>query len=229
MIEYAVDGRTRRAPLWVPAGFDLQQAGTGWIVFLHAYEERGEDGEHLEVGLGPVLVQDPELYRVPVLMPQCPAGLVWSAADEPWYRGEPIAEHHVDAVIAAAAERYPALGLGGAVLTGASMGGFATLLYGGRRPELFRGFHAVCGGGDPDRLGALSQHPVWLHHAADDDVVPVESSRRMAEALRARAPNAVCYSEYPAGGHACWEQAYRDPAVARFLATANLPSISADS
>ena len=229
MIEYTVDGHVRRAPLWVPSGFDLHRRypDIGWVVFLHAYEERGDHDEHLQVGLAPVLEELPELYRVPVLFPQCPPGHVWSAAAEPWHRSEPTAEHHIDAAVTSA-ERFPALSAGRAVLTGASMGGFATLLYGSRRASRFRGFHSVCGGGDPAKLGDLSRRPVWLHHAVDDDVVPVASSRRMFARLNDASPNRVRSTEYADGGHACWERAYRDPLVAEFLATATLDPVATE-
>ena len=76
-LEFSIEGRLRRAPLWLPPGYDPSRR---WplLVFLHAYEERGDDFEHLAVGIGPALEERPDLYACLVLLPQCPREPVWS-------------------------------------------------------------------------------------------------------------------------------------------------------
>ena len=53
-LHFEVDGRARRAAVWMPPDAARHER---WplVVFLHAYEERGDDQEHLAVGIGPAL------------------------------------------------------------------------------------------------------------------------------------------------------------------------------
>lgn len=213
-LEYEVDGRRRQAALWLPAGYDPARR---WplVVFLHAYEERGDDGEHLAVGLGPTLAARPELYPALVLMPQCPADRVWAALDRAWAQGFESAEHDVDAALAATLAAYP-IDPARVALTGASMGGFATFVHGARRRGTYRAFAPLCGGGEPEHARALAGAPLWAFHGAEDEVVPVEESRRMVAAHRAAGGDAR-YTELPGRGHAIWDEVYVDPALAAFL------------
>lgn len=53
-------------------------------------------------------------------------------------------------------------------------------------------------------------------HGADDPAVKVSRSRNMIEALK-KAGGAPRYTEYPAGGHNCWEPATREPDLLPWL------------
>ena len=59
-LHFEVEGPQRRAAVWMPADAG---ARTDWplLVFLHAYEERGDDFEHVDVGIGPALRTHPDL------------------------------------------------------------------------------------------------------------------------------------------------------------------------
>lgn len=215
-IEFTVAGRRRRAPLWLPPGYDPARR---WplVVFLHAYEERGDDFEHLGVGIGPALDEHPELYSCIVLLPQCPRDLVWAVVDRPWAEGCGSAESHLDACIGAACARYP-IDPARIALTGASMGGYGTFVYGARRAALFRAFGPVCGGGIPAEAAPLADAPVWIVHGTADDVVPVAESRVMVEAIRAHGGRgSLEFTEIDGAGHDVWNLAYRDPRFAAFL------------
>ena len=56
----------------------------------------------------------------------------------------------------------------------------------------------------------IGKTAVWIFHGADDPAVPVEESRKMAEALKAAGGN-VKYTEYPGTGHESWNKAYAEP------------------
>ena len=129
-IPFEVDGATRHVAVWLPDNYD---PGRVWpaILFLHAYEERGDHLEHLSVGIGPALERHPHLYQAIVLLPQCPEDRVWSVVDRSWADGMQDAEAHLDAALDAALDRLP-IDPGRVALTGASMGGYATFAYGAR-------------------------------------------------------------------------------------------------
>ena len=205
-----------RADVWLPPRHD-PAASSALVVFLHGYGERGRDGEHLPVGLGPVLDEFPERFPGIVVLPQCPADRVWVSIDRPWAHGLPGAEEHVDAAVAVVRRSFwidPAR----ITLTGLSMGGFGMFVHGSRRTDVFRAFAPVCGGGQPgdaERIVAEGK-PLFVAHGALDDVVEVEESRRMvaeAEAVGA----SVVYREYADLDHVCWDRAYREAELARFL------------
>ncbi|HKB79991.1 MAG TPA: prolyl oligopeptidase family serine peptidase, partial [Thermoanaerobaculia bacterium] len=57
---------------------------------------------------------------------------------------------------------------------------------------------------------------VWVFHGSDDDVIPVSEARNMVAALQ-RAGGDVRYTEYPGTGHECWDLAYADAAMVRWM------------
>lgn len=209
-------GGVGRADVWLPPGHD-PAVPAPVAVFLHGYGERGQDGEHLPVGLGPVLEEFPERFPGLVLLPQCPADRVWVSIDRPWAHGLAGAEEHIDAALSAVRAVH-AIDDARVTLTGLSMGGFGTFVYGSRRTDVFRAFAPVCGGGnqgDALRISAAGR-PLFVAHGALDDVVAVEESRRMVAEVRADGAR-VEYLEYADLAHDCWDRAYREVQLARFL------------
>jgi len=77
-------------------------------------------------------------------------------------------------------------------------------------PELFAAIAPICGGGFPDLASELKDIPVWAFHGAESDVVKLEASQRMVDALRACGSN-VRFTVYPGVGHDCWTQTYDNP------------------
>jgi len=199
------------------------------LLFLHGAGERGGDNaRQLENGLPPQVMASPDDWPFVVVAPQCPADLYWP---QPPALALALAALE-DAVVALAAD-------GGRVaVTGVSMGGYGSLELGVCRPGRFAALAVVCGGvgavpAIPDlhahqvlAAGASEVHaetarrlgdvPVWLFHGADDGLVPVEESRRLAAALRA-AGGDVRYTEYPGVQHDCWVRAYAEPELAGWL------------
>lgn len=221
MLEFHVDGQPRRAPVWVPEGFD---SGRSWplLVFLHAYEERGDHAEHLDVGIGPALASNAELFPCVVVLPQCPRSHVWSVVDRPWAEGMEGAEAHIDAAIAAVLDRYP-IDRERIALTGASMGGYGVFGYGAAHPNRFCAFGPICGGGDVARAAAFRDRPLWAVHGAADDVVPPSESRAMVDAIIEAGSTSAIYTELSDAGHDVWNDAYRHPPFVEFLLSGKLP------
>jgi predicted peptidase len=101
-------------------------------------------------------------------------------------------------------------------LVGQSMGGYGTWDLITKRPELFAGAVPLCGGGNPQQVGAARPVPVWAFHGARDEVVPVERSREMVRALRAAGGKAT-YTEYSDIGHDVWTRAFSEPKLPEWL------------
>jgi predicted peptidase len=217
---YDVAGRRRFAPLWFPPGYDESRR---WplIVALHGYGERGDQGEHLQQGLAGALAAFPGRFASIVLFPQCPTDRVWVKVDEPWAEGYEAAEDHLDAALDDALEHLP-VERDRIVLTGLSMGGFATFVWGAKRAERFCGFLPICGGGIAALAPRFGRRPCWVFHGDADDVVPVAKSRAMVRAISA-AGGCVRYSELEGVGHDSWDPVYADPRVAKFLLEPGLP------
>jgi predicted peptidase len=200
------------------------------IVFLHGSGERGDDNlRQLATGLGPALQQHPERFQALVLLVQCPNGQEWYGENEANVFAalqKTIAEFHGDRTRV--------------YLTGISMGG-AGVWYMARHRNVFAAVVPVCGEvvrqrGDPfptplpDDLRqlldatdpylalarAIGRAPVWAFHGRRDEVIPVTESRRMTAALKHAGGN-VRYTEYPDEGHGCWDEAYGDPELWRWM------------
>ena len=101
-------------------------------------------------------------------------------------------------------------------LTGYSMGGFGTFSLIAMRPDLFAAGIPVAGGAGPNKAPKLKDVPVWAVHGDADEVVKVESSRRIVEALQA-IDGKIKYTEIPGGDHAIATQVYADKKMHEWL------------
>ena len=212
-VRYQVGGRTRHAGLFVPARRDDDSL----VVYLHGKGERGDAMEHVAYGLGKAIAARPERFTGFVLLPQCPRDRLWVAVDQPWSEGLPGAEDHFDAALDFA-ERELRVPSSRTALTGLSMGGFATLMFGADRVARFAAFAALCGGGRTRDAAVLADRPVWLVHGSQDPAVLPQESRRMATAIRSARPDAALrLTEYADLAHNCWDRAYGDPELVAFL------------
>ncbi len=204
--------------LYVPRSYDAAQE---WplVVFLHGAGERGSDGLiQSDVGIGHAIRNHPERFPCLVLMPQCPAEKWWDTAFD-----------DIEKMMDATRKEYrvdPAR----ITLTGLSMGGYATWVWGPNKLDVFAALMPVCGGGDPrdmkhlvtgemvtekygtveDRVPKLATVPIWAFHGKKDDVVPPFRTQQMVKLVRA-AGGDVKYTEYPEDGHNSWDSTYGDP------------------
>ncbi|MBN2312106.1 MAG: dienelactone hydrolase family protein [Candidatus Hydrogenedentes bacterium] len=201
-----VDGQERAYVVFVPRGYDGRKS---WplIVFLHGAGERGSDGyKQSEVGLGRAVRMAPDRFPCLVLMPQCPEEGWWCKDGSGWADEFQPGTAHIDRALADTLAEYnvdPAR----VYLTGLSMGGFGTWIYGAQHADTFAALMPICGGGNTADGATLAKLPIWVFHGANDSVVPVERSREMVEAVKA-AGGDVQYSELPNTDHNSWDQAY---------------------
>ena len=107
-------------------------------------------------------------------------------------------------------------------VTGLSFGGECTWMSMIERPDRFAAGVPICATGllvemdAPDRGREFAQFPLWIFHGDADDVVPVETSRKIVTALR-DAGGDPKYTEYPDVNHYSWDLAYRDPELIEWL------------
>lgn len=103
-------------------------------------------------------------------------------------------------------------------VSGASMGAFAVWDLAYRFPDRFAAAVPICGGGEPDKAPQLEGVAVWAFHGAQDDVIAVEWSREMIDAMK-QAGLSPRYTEYPDVKHDSWIPAYREPELLPWLFT----------
>jgi beta-glucosidase len=202
--------------VYVPRDYDPAKK---WpvILFLHGAGERGNDGlRPTAVGLGNAIRFGPERIPAIAVFPQAPSEERWlgAPADAAMRALDAtVAEFHGDP------DRV--------YVTGLSMGGYGAWHFGLAYPDRFAAMAVICGGLLPHptttsvRVSPLVPKdepyafvaeklrgvPIWMFHGADDTVIPVEESRRMAAALEKRGAD-VRYTEYAGVGHNSWDAAY---------------------
>jgi predicted peptidase len=200
-----VEGKDYRYMVHVPPGYD---ASAKWplILFLHGKGERGDDGvAQTKAGIGPAIRKNPDLYSSAiVLMPQCPDHCWWVGATE-----------YISLTLEKTCDEF-SIDPDRIYLTGLSMGGFGSWMYGADHADIFAAVAPICGGGRASDAERLVNVPTWVFHGAADNTVPVEFSRRMVDVLRKKGGN-VRYTEYPGVGHNSWDNAYNDPEFAKWL------------
>jgi predicted esterase len=184
--------------------------GLPLVVFLHGSGERGTDNRRQVTGqpgfLAFVTKEAQAATPCVLVAPQLPPGQRWS--------------ERADAVLALVDALEAELTTGRVVLTGLSDGAEGSFELLARAPERFSAAVVLSGAfiDREERLrGALP--PVWIIHAADDQVVPVEGSRRVAERLEALGATYV-YTEYPTGGHLVWDRGYAEPGLVEWALAA---------
>jgi predicted peptidase len=153
--------------LHLPADYDADTGAWPLVVFLHGSGECGND---------PALLREfrfvgstRELSAI-VAAPQCLPGSSW----------EP---ESVVAFIEHVADSYR-VNRQKICLVGTSMGGYGTWRAAAAHPGMFAAIVPICGGGDPVRAEAFRDLAVWAFHGERDEVIPVEESERMIEAIR---------------------------------------------
>jgi predicted peptidase len=170
------------------------------ILFLHGAGERGDDLELVKVHGIPKVVEQREGFPFIAVSPQCPIDSWWSAhIDE------------LDALLNEVTTSY-LVDTDRLYLTGLSMGGYGVWHLAAVYPQRFAALAPICGGGPwfagfPEKASVLKDVPIWVFHGAQDDVVPLEESERMVDALRACGSD-VLFTVYPDAAHDSWTETY---------------------
>jgi predicted peptidase len=189
--------------LYLPKNYRSSRKKFGLILFLHGSGESGNDLEKVKKhGLPKMLEAGLELPCI-VVSPQCPAGT--------WWNTETLAAllDDLEKTLRVDAERM--------YVTGLSMGGFATWELAIKHPQRFAAIVPICGGGEPFFTSEITHLPIWVFHGAKDDVVPLEYSQRMVEALKKHGSKRVKFKIYKRASHDSWTKTYANPKLYSWL------------
>jgi RNA polymerase sigma factor (sigma-70 family) len=190
----------------LPEGHD-GQAPLPVVLFLHGSGQVGTDNKkQLDIGLAPAIRNNGMPFPFIGVFPQADRSS-WLSDSESGRRALAILEE---------VEREHATDRRRVYLTGVSMGGEGVWSLATAHPTRFAAIVPVCGGGDPNRAAALKNTPCWAFHGDADDVVPVRATRDMVQALT-EAGGRPQYQEYRGVGHNCWDRAYGEAELYRWL------------
>ena len=188
------ESETLRHAVYLPPDFESKD---NWplVIFLHGAGERGTDlaGVYRH---GPFReVKEGREFPFVAVAPQISGQKYWACYAETlnamldtW-----IEEYHIDP--------------NRVYLTGLSMGGTGTWMWGMMNPERFAAIMPMCGTGICWCAGNLGSVPVWAFHGDRDDIVPMDESVRMVERLRGGGAD-VTFTVLEGRGHDCWTETY---------------------
>ena len=192
------------------------------VLFMHGAGTRGDDGAAFTGNIAFKCILSQILHETPaiVLAPQCPVDAKWvdTQWEETTHVYSPVPSRHMEAALELFDREIQALPVDQSriLVCGNSMGGYATWDILSRRPDTFAAALPVCGGGTPEKVVEASRTtPIWTVHGGADDVVPVENTRALAEAVRVDPAHKAefRYSELPGVKHDCWTATFSDPEV----------------
>jgi predicted peptidase len=174
------------------------------IVYLHGADAYGKDNElHLTMhDIGTVFARNDWQSEHPcfVLAPQCSVGRHWAGF---------LDGNRVCALVKKVMDQYDNIDPNRLYIYGYSAGGVGCLGIIKYHPEMFAGAVSICGATGREDLKALIRTPVWLIHAADDQIVKASykagsgygvhlGSRDIYEELKEVHPD-LHYTEYKSG------------------------------
>jgi predicted peptidase len=193
--------------LYLPMGYAESKNQWPLMLFLHGAGERGDDLEKVKIHGPPKLIaKEGREFPFVIVSPQCP--------EDGWWSSETQIEM-LDALLNHIVHRYR-IDQDRICVTGLSMGGFGTWSLAAEFPDRFAAIAPICGGGDPGDATRISHLPVWAFHGANDNLVALEKSQEMVDALKKAGGN-VIFTIYPEAGHDSWTETYSNPELYTWL------------
>ncbi|MCS7091190.1 MAG: prolyl oligopeptidase family serine peptidase [Verrucomicrobiota bacterium] len=188
------------------------------LLFLHGAGERGNDLSRVLRHGPPALVQQGTNFPFILVAPQCPDGQRWDA-------------EALMALLEDCVRRLP-VDPARVYVTGLSMGGYGTWKLGLLYPERLAAIVPICGGGEwidvrlagREKADALRSLAVWAFHGARDNVVPLNESERMVNALKESGAQKVRFTVYPEADHDAWTITYQKAELYQWLLEQSRPT-----
>ncbi len=209
--------------LYVPDDYSAEKEYP-LVLFLHGAGERGTNNfsQINNVGIiNRIINSDTADFDCIIVAPQCATNNQW--VDTPWAYGSyvqdniPISKYmkatkslisHIESIYSVDSKRL--------YVTGLSMGGYGSWDIITRYPDMFAAAIPICGAGDPSKAELIKDVAIWAFHGSDDNVVPVEGTRQMVDALEEHDGN-IQYTEYPGVDHGSWGLAYAEDNLLTWL------------
>jgi predicted peptidase len=176
------------------------------ILFLHGIGERGENLNLVKLHGIPKIVESNNDFQFITLSPQCPLEFDWRD-DKIQDKVISILEDFIENNNVDKERVY---------ITGLSMGGYGTWAIISKRPEIFAAAIPICGGGDHTKVGKLKNLPIWAFHGADDQVIKVEETIKMVDAINA-VNGKIKFTLYPDTDHDSWSKTYNNKSIYNWL------------
>lgn len=189
------------------------------VIWLHGSGQSGTDNESQIGGAPKIWTTEDNQGERPcfLLAPQCPS------ADIGWKNQ--VADNLL-ALIADLTDHLP-IDESRLYLTGSSMGGFGTFSIAAKYPQVFAACVPLCGGGDVKNAEILKQTPFWVFHGDQDDMVPVERSRAIVEAVKQAGGELMKYTELAGAGHGITGLVYPRTDLHEWLFQQKKPNLAA--
>ncbi len=192
--------------LYLPKRYSDSEERLPLIIYLHGSSRRGRDIEQVKANGLPAVLDARDDFEFVVASPQALSNYPWQ---ESWRPDDLILLlDHLLATCRIDPDRV--------YLTGLSMGGYGTWAGIAAHPGRFAAAAPICGGGDPEWGAAIGDLPIRAFHGDDDDIVPVERSVEMVEAVNAAGGEAQL-TRYPGVGHDSHTRTYADPELYRWF------------
>ncbi|MFC4304491.1 prolyl oligopeptidase family serine peptidase [Cohnella boryungensis] len=184
IVQRPLEGERLGYQIVLPEGYQ-EERGRRWplILFLHGINRRGEDLSLLDhYGLLGVSASN-DSFNYIVLAPQCPKSSNWVIES--------------DAVIALIdhVTRDFRVCTNQVYLTGFSMGGNGVWHLAAHYQQHFAAAAPLAGWYRIEEVDRLKDMPLWAFHGQEDDVVPVQNTQNLADALASIGGNIklTCY------------------------------------
>lgn len=189
------------------------------LIWLHGAGQSGSDNEAQMGGATRAFVEDSNQKERPcfILAPQCPDRAIG-------FRNEVAA--NLMTLIRSLTDDLP-IDETRLYLTGSSMGGSGSWYLGTEHPGVFAAIVPLCGGGDPGKVAALKETPLWAFHGDRDADVPLERSTSMFEAIKAAGGTKAILSILEGEGHLIATGVYAKPELHEWIFSQGLETPSA--
>lgn len=220
-----------------PENYDSQKSYPVLFV-LHGAGERGNNN-HSQLMHGAKLFIRPEVrhdYPAIVIFPQCPADSYWSNVDIQTdslgkrsfhfqKKGKPSKGMALFLGLLEQTLKEPTTKSDQVYIGGLSMGGMGTYEALRRKPKVFAGAFAICGGDLPSNAKKYRHVPLWIFHGEQDDIVSPTFSHAIVAELQGQGANPRS-TFYPDANHNSWDPAFAEPELLPWLFSNNLSSIN---
>jgi len=204
------------------------------MLYLHGADDRGEDNERQLNDLAGSIGANGKNIQFVIVFPQCPKDRFW---DKEIIRDAMTALEQTAKDFNGDDQRF--------YLAGFSLGGYGVWTTAAMHPGKFAAIIPMSGrvlpraaerkyvdlemlkladAGNPYAAFAekIGNAAIWIFHGANDNIVPVENSRRMFSAFTKNGNANVRYSELPNVGHSSIASAFSDPELYTWLANQRL-------